>query len=393
MKTKTLLFTFLLFFSIPNSKAQSSTCMDLAGLDFGPCLAILGYGMVNGDCTAISGCSTVIDDVNYDEYLFQTPEQCEAYCNSSCIDFQFLDFGACLAVIGYGMVNGECSAISGCSTIINGFDFAPYLYSTPEACAISCDPICMDLYGIDFGLCDLFMGYAWINGEVVALSGCGSTVDGIDYSAFIYESESACEQHCQNACLDLASLDFGLCATPLGIAIINEECTMVSGCSYEVNGVDYESYFYTSIEDCESACLPQDTLCVIPEIIDSAQACYEIYEPVCGCDGITYSNDCYATIYGGVVNWTPGACITGVEELSKSPIRIYPNPTSNLLTIENPEFEEITIQIFNIMGKHVLTTSCNSSKTIDISYIIPGIYLVYIQQQNAILNIEKLVVN
>lgn len=36
-------------------------------------------------------------------------------------------------------------------------------------------------------------------------------------------------------------------------------------------------------------------------------ACLEIYEPVCGCDGITYSNNCYATA-SGVLTWTVGEC-------------------------------------------------------------------------------------
>ena len=37
-------------------------------------------------------------------------------------------------------------------------------------------------------------------------------------------------------------------------------------------------------------------------------ACIEIYEPVCGCDGITYSNTCYATA-GGVLTWIEGECL------------------------------------------------------------------------------------
>ena len=37
-------------------------------------------------------------------------------------------------------------------------------------------------------------------------------------------------------------------------------------------------------------------------------ACIEIYEPVCGCDGITYSNTCYAK-RAGLVSWKDGECI------------------------------------------------------------------------------------
>ena len=42
--------------------------------------------------------------------------------------------------------------------------------------------------------------------------------------------------------------------------------------------------------------------------INSDILCIEIYEPVCGCDNITYSNSCYATNYGNINSFEMGAC-------------------------------------------------------------------------------------
>jgi hypothetical protein len=49
-------------------------CRDLAGVDFGPCDMMIGFGIVNGACVALSGCE------NRGTPLFESQEACEGGC-------------------------------------------------------------------------------------------------------------------------------------------------------------------------------------------------------------------------------------------------------------------------------------------------------------------------
>lgn len=48
--------------------------------------------------------------------------------------------------------------------------------------------------------------------------------------------------------------------------------------------------------------------CIDSSRINPHQFCVAIYDPVCGCNGITYSNACEAKYRGGVTSWTQGVC-------------------------------------------------------------------------------------
>ena len=44
-------------------------------------------------------------------------------------------------------------------------------------------------------------------------------------------------------CTDVGDVDFGDCDMVLGIAVVNGGCTYLSGCGWEVCGVDYSPAF------------------------------------------------------------------------------------------------------------------------------------------------------
>lgn len=243
--------------------ANEVNCMDLGPYDFGLCDMPLGIALINGECQGISGCSTQIDDVDYAPYFYTEMEECLECAQleiDECEDLTDVDFGLCDQFLGYGLINGQCTPISGCGYVAaDGLDYSIAIHSSPEECAATCsDPSdCEDLANLDFGSCEMIVGFGMVDGSCQVIVGCSTVADnGIDYANAIYPSETACAAVCEdnNGCLDLSLVDFGPCAAELGIIWNGMDCVTISGCStIGMDNYDYSAYFFDSMEDC-AAC-------------------------------------------------------------------------------------------------------------------------------------------
>lgn len=117
------------------------------------------------------------------------------------------------------------------------------------------------------------------------------------------------------------------------------------------------------------------------------------YIPVCGCNHITYRNQCEAYNVGGVNNWTSGVC-SGVD------VDILPNPVgpaSELtINISLPEFVygNITLQIVDMYGKTYEQKFLNNINKItiqqDVRPLMTGVYFVIVRSSTGYASIQLL---
>lgn len=104
-------------------------------------------------------------------------------------------------------------------------------------------------------------------------------------------------------------------------------------------------------------------------------------------DGITYSIYCW----GNNQNQNGCAPVLSIEDYQLSQINVFPNPTSDKISLTN--LENNSFKLFSILGNEISFQFSKENQEIDLSHLNQGIYFLKIQGGNGAKRIVKIIRN
>jgi hypothetical protein len=223
----------------------------------------------------------------------------------------------------------------------------------------------------------------------------GNSCIAINYYGVTEFSNGPCPLQEPDTCMKIpAGINFGACSSVLGWCRIGDECIELSGCSMiGSDGIDYTNYFYGSSYACNSLCMSDTVVflnCIDSTLINIGVQIPDIYEPVCGCDSVTYQNSSLAIYYHGISNYYQGECVSAsLSNGEVEPLTVFPNPANDYIAISNAKSPIVNVRLIQMDGVafDLLKSSENKFSTENISR---GMYIIEMLQKNGTLSKIKI---
>ncbi len=227
-------------------------------------------------------CAPGLVCTDFPPFVLDAPGTCRKPCdtNADCAQDQYCGSG------GVCRDDGTCKVTADCNVPGNSY-IAPkclgYGVCTGGQCGWECGPqACADVGGIDFGACEMVLGWAVVDGTCQLVSGCS------DQGHPFFGSQKECEKTCPGVCIDLGGQWFGPCDTVLGWGVVGGKCVAISGCDA------FGQNLFASKAACNAACFgacTSDADCPAGEwcrpTIDGATECVPYQQEGESCGGFT----------------------------------------------------------------------------------------------------------
>ncbi|WP_040254003.1 endonuclease [Psychroserpens mesophilus] len=81
-----------------------------------------------------------------------------------------------------------------------------------------------------------------------------------------------------------------------------------------------------------------------------------------------------------------------LDEVDLNAFKVYPNPVNNILHIDLNSSKETQIEVYNVLGKRVISKTIHNSSTLNTEQLTDGIYILRVTQGNSTIS-KKLIKN